>query len=226
MTVILVLATFLAFIVLDYFINRHKVVTTIPAEASVATRPTFTGEYVGGFLVPSQLSYHPGPSWLVRERKNVVRVGVDEFAAAFIGKADKISLPGPGQWIRQGQSAFAFERGGETAHMVSPTEGEVLSVNPEVLHHPGSLRQDPYGAGWLLTVQVPDEESTSRNLVPKRLIADWMRDAVDRLYALQPALAGAVAADGGRPAEDLGSMLPELEWERLAGEFFLTASDL
>jgi glycine cleavage system H protein len=221
MTVLLVLATFLVFIVLDYALNRRKPATAIAVEGSAGT-PARAGEYVSGFLVPGNLSYHPGHSWLVRERKNVVRVGADEFAAALIGKVDRITLPGPGQWIRQGQTAFSFTRGPEETEMVSPTEGEVLEVNTEVLHNPALLRQDPYGSGWLLTVKVPDEESTSRNLVPKRLTAEWMRDAVDGLYSRQPALAGAVAADGGRPVEDLGSLLPAVSWKVLTGEFFLT----
>jgi len=70
---------------------------------------------------------------------------------------------------------------------------------------------------------VPDEESTSRNLVPKPLVGQWMRDAVERLYALQPALAGAVAADGGRPADDVFADMPDVDWKAAAGEFFLTA---
>jgi hypothetical protein len=49
-----------------------------------------------------------------------------------------------------------------------------------------------------------------------------MSEAVDRLYARQPQLAGAVAADGGRPAEDLLAALPDLNWQEVASEFFLT----
>jgi len=223
MTVLLVLATFLVFIVLDYLMNRQRAVATVAVGVS-RELPSATGrEYVGGFLVPENLSYHPGHSWLVRERKNVVRVGVDEFAATLMGKIDQISLPSPGQWLRQGQNALSFCREGEETQMVSPTEGEVLEVNPDVLHNPALLRQDPYGQGWLVTLNVPDEVSTSRNLVPKRLIADWMRDAVERLYARQPALAGAVAADGGRPAEDIAAGLAGVDWKKLTGEFFLTA---
>ncbi|HEY1241129.1 MAG TPA: glycine cleavage system protein H [Bryobacteraceae bacterium] len=222
MTVILVLATFLAFIALDYVLNRRTAVATVPAEPSRAVLAN-AGEYIGGFQVPGDRSYHPGHSWLAEERKNVVRVGIDEFAAALLGKLDQISLPSRGQWIRQGQKALSFVRDGKETQMVSPTEGEVLAVNPDVLHNPSLLRRDPYGAGWLFTLNVPDEESTSRNLVPKRLIGDWMREAVDRLYARQPILAGAVAADGGQPAEDLGSLFPDADWKELTGEFFLTA---
>ena len=139
----------------------------------------------------------------MRERKNQVRVGADEFAAALLGKIENIELPKPGQWIRQVQRVMSFVRGGQKIEMVSPTEGEVVGVNAEVVRNPATLRQDPYGKGWLVAVHVQDEENTSRNLVPKGLVREWMRDAVERLYSRQPALAGAVAADGGRPADQL-----------------------
>ncbi len=35
-------------------------------------------------------------------------------------------------------------------------------------------------------------------------------------------LAGAVAADGGRPADDLMVALPGADWKEVTGEFFLT----
>jgi hypothetical protein len=50
-----------------------------------------------------------------------------------------------------------------------------------------------------------------------------MRDAVERLYGSQPALAGMVAADGGRPGDDLLQDLPGANWKKVTAEFFLTA---
>jgi glycine cleavage system H protein len=222
MTVILVLGTFVLFIVLDYALNRKKAIHTVPVESAAIAGNT-AGEFVSGFRTPENVSYHPGHSWLMQERKNLVRVGADEFAVALAGKVEKIELPKPGQWVRQGQKVLAFVRSGEKADMVSPTEGEVMAVNEQVLENPTLLRQDPYGKGWLLTIHVPDEESTARNLVPKGLVHEWMRESVERLYARQPALAGAVAADGGVPAEDLLAEVPGANWKELTGEFFLTA---
>jgi glycine cleavage system H protein len=222
MTPILVLGFFLVFILLDYFLNRRKAVNTVAAEAPRKAAASADGEYVDGFLVPEKLSYHPGHAWLMRERKNVVRVGADEFAAALLGNVEKIELPKPGQWIRQGQKVVSFYRGGRKTEMVSPTEGEVMEVNADVLGNPAALRKDPYGKGWLVAVHVPDEENTNRNLVPKALVGEWMREAVERLYGRQPALAGAVAADGGRPADDLLEGVPELDWNEVTREFFLT----
>ena len=222
MTAILVLATFLVFIVLDYVLNRRKVMATVAVNAPRTVPAQAGGDYVDGFLVPEKLSYHPGHAWLLRERKNVVRVGADEFAAALLGKLEKIELPKPGQWIRQGQKVLSFYRDGRKTEMVSPTEGEVMEINAEAITNPAILRQDPYGKGWLVAVHVPDEENTGRNLVPKGLVREWMREAVERLYARQPELAGAVAADGGRPAEDLFEAMPEVGWSEATSEFFLT----
>jgi glycine cleavage system H lipoate-binding protein len=221
MTVLLVLAMFLLFIALDYALNRRKEPATAAVQARPA-RPRPLLRYIEGFLAPDNVRYHPGHTWLARERKNLVRVGADEFAAVLAGPVSKIELPKPGHWVRQGQKAWAFTRDGERTEMVSPIEGEVLEVNAEVMKDPSLLRRDPYGAGWLMTVFVPDEESTARNLVPEGLVVGWMRDAVERLYQRQPALAGAVAADGGRPADDVFAALPDASWKGLTREFFLT----
>jgi glycine cleavage system H protein len=221
MTVVLLLITFLVFILLDWALNRKKAIETVPAAAPYPAE--LETAYVEGFLVPQNLNYHPGHAWAMRERRNLVRVGVDEFAAALIGQAEKIELPKPGQWIRQGQKTWGFYRHGEKTDMVAPTEGEVVEVNDEVLRDPSLLRKDPYGKGWLAVLHVPDEENTVRNMVPKSLVRNWMRESVERLYGLQPSLAGAVAADGGRPAKDLLAGIPELNWKETTGQFFLTA---
>jgi hypothetical protein len=102
MTVILVLASFLVFIVVDYFLNRRKAARAVPVRVTEPTAESWGADYVDGFLVPRSISYHCGHSWLVRERKNVVRVGADEFAAALAGRIETIELPRTGQWIRQG----------------------------------------------------------------------------------------------------------------------------
>lgn len=222
MAVVLLLVTFAAFALIDYLLHRKEGIKVAKAESPVAAAPFLQPAYVDGFAVPEEIRYHHGHGWAFRERKNLARVGADEFAAVLAGKVEKIELPKPGQWIRQGQKAWSLTRKGEVAEMVSPIEGEVIEINEEVVKDPSLLRHDPYGKGWLMTVHVPDEESTSRNFVPKPMVHSWMRQSIERLYALQPQLAGAVAADGGRPVEDIFEHLPEVSWTALTGEFFLT----
>jgi glycine cleavage system H protein len=219
MTVILVLSTFLVFILIDYLLSRKKAVQDA---ADQVPSTEFDPNYVDGFLVPEKFQYHPGHSWALRERKKLTRVGIDEFAAALMGRLEHIELPKPGTWLRQGQKAFSFYRDGEKTDMLSPTEGEVVEVNPEVTKDLSLLRNDPFGGGWLLLVHSPDDETVSRNLMPGAMVRSWMRDAAERLYSMQPQLAGAVAADGGRPAQDLFAALPNASWKDVTAEFFLT----
>ena len=219
MTVVLVLVTFLIFAIADFILSRGKAPHVAVEEHA---KPGLEPAMLEGFAVTDKVRYHAGHAWCTRERKHVERVGVDDFAATLAGPIEKIELPRPGQWIRQGQKAWAFSRNGEKVEMVSPVEGEVIEVNPEVVKDPSLLRTEPYGRGWLLVVHVPDEENTTRNLLPTSLVSNWMRSAVEALYARQPRLAGATAADGGVPVADPVAGLAGAEWRKLAAEFFLT----
>lgn len=222
MTVILVLMIFAVFISIDYIRNRNKVPQVAMEEAQLAAAPVSLGALVEGFHVPERLRFHTGHGWALRERSCLARVGVDEFGAALLGGVDRIELPKPGHWLRQGQKAWTFFRNGEKTEMVSPVEGEVVEVNPDVLKNPSLLRNDPYGGGWLMAVHVPDEKSVMRNLLPVHLVKEWIRDCAERLFAKQPQLAGPVMADGGRPIENLTTGLPGSSWKELTQEFFLS----
>jgi glycine cleavage system H protein len=224
MAVALLLVTFLVFVMIDVVMNYRRAPKVARQAVPAATPAAFLQpSVVDGFQVPAELRYHLGHTWLYRERKNVARIGVDEFGAALAGHIESLELPRPGTWIRQGQKAWTLVRNGERVEMVSPTEGEITEINQEVLANPALLRTDPYGKGWLLTVHVPDEESTTRNLLPKNMVAAWMRQSVEKLYALQPQLAGLAAADGGRPVGDLLEGVENADWKTIASDFFLTS---
>jgi glycine cleavage system H protein len=220
MTLILVLLMFGTFILIDYLRTRHAV-PAVAAETAPALRTATSGEFVEGFHVPAMVRYHAGHGWAQRERARLMRVGVDEFGAALLGSIDHIEMPKPGRWVRQGQKVWGFTRNGEKTEMVSPVEGEIVEVNPEVVKDPSLLRKDPFGQGWLMTVNVPDEESVQRNFLPVHLVKAWVRDCAERLFAKQPQLAGPVMADGGRPIEDFAASLPGTNWRELTQEFFI-----
>ena len=219
MTVLLVLVTFLGFILIDALLNWKR--ASLPKAAMVEVSDPNV-RIIAGFEAPEDLRYHAGHTWLMHERKNVNRVGADQFAATVLGDIQTVELPKPGHWIRQGQKVFSFLKNGEKVDMVSPVEGEVLEVNAEIAANPALLRSDPYGKGWLVSVFSPDEEGPSRNLLPKNMVSSWLRDAADRLYAMQPALAGATSADGGVPVQDASAAIGAVPLSRLGKEFFLS----
>jgi len=221
MAVLLVLVTFLVFIALDYFLTRGKVIQAIGVK--VESRPVRVGaNYVDGFLVPDNVSYHSGHSWLVRERQNAVRVGADEFAAALLGRIDKVELPKRGQWIRQGQKVWSIVRNGVKVDMVSPIEGSVADINEALVNDPSLASKDCYGDGWMVTVQSPDSKTNFRNLLGGALARWWTEESSMRLQRVMPSALGALAQDGGVAIDDLASTMPDEQWTKVTREFFLT----
>lgn len=222
MTVLLVLATFAIFILIDYYRSKKPVVqVAIEPRPAVPVPQHVVPMVVAGFRVPAHLSYHPGHTWAAKEGPDLVRVGMDDFAARLAGKLDHIQLPERGRWVRQGQGAVSLKRDGAKLQMTSPIEGTVVEVNEAVLREPDLARRDPYGEGWLMLVNAPDAKVSFRNLVGGALARWWTEESASRLQRQLPATAGMLAQDGGFAIEDLGSGLPDGKWLELGREFFL-----
>src|SRR5450631_3954494 len=156
MTVLLVLFTFAAFLLIDHFRTRHAVQPVLqvaPAKqaTATATAPRLQPAVVGGFAVPENLRYHPGHTWALSESTNLVRVGMDDFASKLTGTVENITLPQRGQWIRQGQKLCTVYHDDCAVDMVSPIEGTISDINEAVAKNARLALNDPYGDGWLVT---------------------------------------------------------------------------
>jgi glycine cleavage system H lipoate-binding protein len=224
MTVLLVLITFGTFLLIDYFRTRNA--GNKPALHAFTTKadavPRLQPALVAGFEVPGNLRYHPGHSWALSESPNLVRAGMDDFASKLIGKVESITLPTRGQWIRQGQRMCTIHRNGCAADIVSPMEGTVADINEGVVGDPKLALRDPYGEGWLISIQAPDAKTSFRNLLGGTLVRRWMDEAASRLQLRMPMAAGTLAQDGGVAVDDLSVHLPDEKWLPVAKEFFLS----
>ena len=226
MTVLLVLFTFATFLLIDHFRSRNTVATpalNVSAAKHDAAVPRLQPALVAGFAVPENLRYHPGHTWALSESTNLVRVGMDDFASKLTGTADSITLPQRGQWIRQGQKMCTIHRDGAAVDMISPIEGTVSDINAAVEKDPKLALRDPFGEGWLVTVNAPDAKTSFKNLLGGPLARWWMEESASRLQRRMPlALAGALAQDGGVAVDNVAAEIPEQEWLPLAKEFFLS----
>jgi glycine cleavage system H protein len=226
MTVLLVLFTFVSFLLIDYFRTRRTVAEPtlhVSAAKFDAAVPRLQPALVAGFAVPENLRYHPGHTWALSESTNLVRVGMDDFAAKLTGKFESITLPQRGQWIRQGQKVCTLHRDGVAVDMISPIEGTVSDINQAVEQNPKLALSDPYGDGWLVTVNAPDAKTSFKNLLGGPLARWWTEESASRLQRRVPmALAGALAQDGGVAVNDLSAEIPDQKWLPLAKEFFLS----
>ncbi len=224
MTVLLVLTTFAVFLMVDYFLTRRQPVQVAVAEAHVPAVAPLKLEpaWVAGFQLPEALHYHRGHTWALPEDDGTVRVGLDDFGRRLLGSANGIQTPEPGAWLSQGERGAAVRVDGREAELVSPIEGEVVMVNPELGARPQLVTDDPYGRGWLFKVRPSNLSSNLRNLMSGSLARRFTEDSREALDMRLMALSGSVLQDGGEPVADFALHLPTEEWRRLVGEFLLT----
>ncbi len=221
MIALFIILTFTAFVLLDHILLRRNPTYAEDLAAAAPQRPRVLPNVVAGFKVPDNLRYHPGHTWAASESPELVKVGIDDFAAKLVGNVKKIELPTRGQWVRQGQKVVAFRDGDRKLEMVSPIEGTVVDINENALQTPDLAKKDPYGEGWLLEIHSPDAKTNFKNLLNGTLARRWMEEAAARLRAMIPAPAGAFAQDGGIVAADVLSLVKDPK--AAAQEFFLTA---
>ncbi len=224
MTVIMVLLTFAIFLLIDYVrgqkqLVKQPVLQTASQEATSHVVPAM----VAGFQVPDNVRYHAGHTWALSESRELVRVGIDDFASKLVGKIESIALPQRGRWVRQGQKIWTIFRDGKSVDMVSPIEGTVTAIQrgraKESRNGPKrSLRRGlaRHCAGSRCENQLPQPDGRHAGAVVDGILR--ARSCASRM----PCLAGALAQDGGVAVDDFTAHMPDEDWAALTKEFFLS----
>jgi glycine cleavage system H protein len=107
-------------------------------------------------LVPSDLYYTAEHEWVRRTGSDTVRVGITDFAQAALGDVVFVQLPGEGTEVAPGESFGEVESTKSVSDLYGPISAKVVAVNADLDANPQLVNSDPYGAGWLLDLQVDD----------------------------------------------------------------------
>lgn len=172
----------------------------------------------GWFRLPEAASFHPGHTWAVPVRPGRVRIGVDDFAQKLLGAAQSVRLPDVGTRLAGGAPGWTLDVENRAFDLPAPLAGRVVARNESVLRRPGLLNEDPYGAGWLLELEVPAWRSGLGSLLRGDRAHAWLARAEDALRLRMSPEVGAVLQDGGVPVPGIARALSADEWERLARE--------
>ncbi len=185
--------------------------------AAAAARPH---PALGWFHVPDGVALHPGHAWARVEADGLVTVGLDEFAQKLVDP-EAVRLPAAGDVVRQSRPAFAVGDQATAVPMLSPVDGTVVAVNEAVERDPAALK-DPYGAGWLFKVKVPEVAQALKQLLDPAAARAYLESVAEGMsMQLQPAL-GRVLQDGGVPVHGIAQAVAGEGWAALARKHFLT----
>jgi glycine cleavage system H protein len=85
----------------------------------------------------------------------VVRVGITDHAQDALGDIVFVQLPEVGAEVGPGNPIGEVESTKSVSDVYSPVSGVVSAVNEALTDAPETINADPYGAGWLVEIQLP-----------------------------------------------------------------------
>lgn len=102
---------------------------------------------------PSNLKYSKDHEW-VKVEGNVAIIGITDFAQSQLGDIVFVDIQTEGEDLEAGEVFGAIEAVKTVADGLMPVSGKVVEVNADLEGAPESVNSDPYGAGWMIKVEM------------------------------------------------------------------------
>lgn len=121
---------------------------------------------VRGCHLPDELLYDvENHIWFQEVGDGNVRLGMTAVAAAMAGQVVAFTPKRVGRSVRAGKSCATVESGKWVGPAKSAAGGDVVEVNEAMVDQPGTINEDPYGAGWMVVLAPEDWDSVKSTLV-------------------------------------------------------------
>lgn len=102
---------------------------------------------------PTNLKYSKDHEW-VKVEGNVAIIGITDFAQSQLGDIVFVDIQTEGEDLEAGEVFGAIEAVKTVADGLMPVSGKVVEVNADLEGAPESVNSDPYGAGWMIKVEM------------------------------------------------------------------------
>jgi glycine cleavage system H protein len=104
---------------------------------------------------PSDLRYTRDHEW-VRVDGDEATVGITQYAAEQLGDIVFVELPDTGRDLEVAKPFGVVESVKAVSDLFAPISGAVSSTNEALGSQPELVNSDPYGAGWMIKINVAD----------------------------------------------------------------------
>ena len=116
--------------------------------------------------IPDELFYTRSHEWVRPENDGSWTIGITDHAQSSLGDLVFVDVPKVGETLVAGSECAVVESVKAASDLYSPAAGEVLAVNEALADHPEQINEDPYGEGWILSLQPEDEGDLDELLSP------------------------------------------------------------
>jgi glycine cleavage system H protein len=103
---------------------------------------------------PKECKFTREHEWFNPETENTGKTGLTKYAENQLGDIVFLDLPSPGTPVQQFEKMGEIESVKAVTDLFSPASGKVVEVNTEAVDNPNLVNEDPYGAGWLVRLEL------------------------------------------------------------------------
>ncbi len=110
--------------------------------------------------IPSDLHYTNDHEW-IKVSGGTALVGITDFAQGELGDIVFVEIESLGSHLEKGKTFGTIEAVKTVSDLFIPVSGKVLEINSKINETPELINKDPYGAGWLIKIEVDDPAQVS-----------------------------------------------------------------
>lgn len=111
--------------------------------------------------LPNDLKYTEEHEWIKIEG-NIATVGITDYAQGELGELVYVEVDTVGEDITMGEVFGTVEAVKTTSDLYMPVSGTITEFNPQLDENEGDdptlINSDPYGAGWIVKIELSDLE--------------------------------------------------------------------
>jgi|UniRef100_A0A7C4PKU2 glycine cleavage system H protein len=116
---------------------------------------------------PADLKYTKTDEW-VKVEGNTATIGVTDYAQDALSDVVFFeAVVNVGDEIHAGDHIATLESVKAAAEVNSPVTGKVMAINENLAGSPEIVNSDPYGAAWMLKVELSDPSEVAKLLTPE-----------------------------------------------------------
>lgn len=104
---------------------------------------------------PEDLRYTKEHEW-ARAEGTRVRIGITDFAQDALGDVVYVDIPEIGTAVQADAPFGEVESTKSVSDVYSPLHGTIVERNPLLDDRPELVNEQPYGDGWLVTIEPAD----------------------------------------------------------------------
>ena len=106
--------------------------------------------------IPSDLQYKKEHEWVAPTSTSLrIRMGITDYAQGALGDIVYVQMPKIGEAVTADKVCGEVESTKSVSEIFAPVSGTVVAINEELASAPELINSDPYGAGWLVEIEVP-----------------------------------------------------------------------